>query len=283
MHQDERRFAYSENVPSELSCQPAKYRATPQERGVKYAGGRAQHGAPPYHGMACFPSTSMAYSHLAYTLIGIVIGYITHCLRNATKPIALPLPPGPKPPLLGNIHDLPRPGQLEYEVWTKHKDLYGPISSLTVIGQNIIINDADLAIELLEKRASLHSPRPDMVFAGEMCGRDNLMIFQPPERLRAFRRQFHAMIGTQAARSRFVPLQEVEVSRFLSRVLDRPDELLQHVRTEAAATILKLAYGYDIEPHKEDPLAKLAEDAMEHFSLASVAGAWVVDFMPARE
>ena len=227
----------------------------------------------------------MAYSHLAYSLIGILIGYIAHCLRNATKPSASPLPPGPKRlPLLGNINDLPQPGQLEYEVWTKHKDLYGPISSLTVFGQNIIIiNDADLAIELLEKRASLHSSRPDMVFAGEMCGWDNLMIFQPPERLRAFRRQFHAMIGTQAALSRFVPLQEVEVSRFLLRVLNRPDELLQHVRTEAGAIILKLAYGYDIEPHKEDPLVKLAEDAMEQFSLASVAGAWVVDFLPARE
>lgn len=101
-----------------------------------------------------------------------------------------PLPPGPKGlPLAGNLNDLPKPGVLEAHHWLKHKDLYGmssidsrshedssrkltrsgPISSATVMGQTlVIINDARLAFELLEKRSVKHSSRPRQIFAGEM-------------------------------------------------------------------------------------------------------------------
>jgi hypothetical protein len=45
----------------------------------------------------------------------------------------------------------------------------GPLSSVTVMGQTIIIiNDRNLAFELLEKRSAIHSSRPSTVFADEM-------------------------------------------------------------------------------------------------------------------
>lgn len=48
-------------------------------------------------------------------------------LRNSNR---LPLPPGPKSkPVIGNLSDLPPPGELEWLHWTKHKDLYGMNSS----------------------------------------------------------------------------------------------------------------------------------------------------------
>jgi hypothetical protein len=82
----------------------------------------------------------------------------------------LPLPPGPKGvPLLGNINDLPPPEALEYKHWLQHKQQYGPISSVTVMGQTIIIiHDKNAAFELMEKRASRHSGRPSMKFAMEL-------------------------------------------------------------------------------------------------------------------
>ncbi|KXT15288.1 hypothetical protein AC579_4855 [Pseudocercospora musae] len=193
-----------------------------------------------------------------------------------------PLPPGPKPlPLLGNLKDLPkpvlRPGEL-YQLNTTS----GPIASLNVLGNIIIIlNDAKLAVELLDKRANLHSSRPRMVFSEELCGWSNLMIFQSPTQLRASRKQFHNIVGTQSALWRFSELQEVETERFLLRVLETPDELLQHVRTEAGAIILKVAYGYSIIPRGPDPMVAQVNEVMEQFSLATAAGAWLVDVVPA--
>lgn len=81
-----------------------------------------------------------------------------------------PLPPGPKPKfLVGNMDDLPKPGEEEWLHYAKHKDLYGPISSVTVLGQTIvIINDYKTALDLFERRGTNYSGRPVMHFAGDM-------------------------------------------------------------------------------------------------------------------
>lgn len=108
-------------------------------------------------------------SFTGLVLLGIVAAYLINRLvqsRNRDRP----LPPGPKGlPVLGNVNDLPKPGMLECHHWLKHKDLYGPISSITVLGQTfVIINDAQIAVELLRDRATIHSARPHMVFASDM-------------------------------------------------------------------------------------------------------------------
>jgi hypothetical protein len=83
---------------------------------------------------------------------------------------ALPLPPGPAGvPFLGNVNDMPKPGILECHHWLQHKERYGPISSVTVLGQTfVIINDPDIAFELLRDRSAIHSSRPSQVFSGDM-------------------------------------------------------------------------------------------------------------------
>ena len=45
----------------------------------------------------------------------------------------------------------------------------GPISSVTILGQTIImVNDRQMSIDLMEKRSSINSSRPRMTFAGDM-------------------------------------------------------------------------------------------------------------------
>src|SRR5690348_15243261 len=66
------------------------------------------------------------------------------------------LPPGPWPfPLVGNIGDLPPPGEAEYLHWLKHKDMYGPLSSVTVLGQPLVILHDRKAAEVLLEKTSL--------------------------------------------------------------------------------------------------------------------------------
>jgi hypothetical protein len=65
-----------------------------------------------------------------------------------------------------------------------------------------------------------------------MCGWGDLLATQfYNERLRAYRRPIHALVGTKTGVLRYNDLQEVEVHRFLLRVLNKPADLLDHIRT----------------------------------------------------
>ncbi|KAK7900779.1 hypothetical protein LTR67_003063 [Exophiala xenobiotica] len=223
-------------------------------------------------------SSTVIVSSIVLGLVAIL--YVLSRPRNAGS---APLPPGPKGlPVLGNLNDLPKPGVLEAHHWLKHKDLYGPISSVTVMGQTlIIINDSKLAFELMEKRSAIHSSRPKQIFAGEMLGWENSLGLSPyNNRFRTYRKNMAKIIGSKSAASQFNELQEAEAGHFLLHVLEKPENLLDHIRREAGAVILKIAYGYTAESHKDDPLIDMAGDAMDKFARAGVPGAFMVDIMP---
>ena len=167
-----------------------------------------------------------------YCILGVIGVYVIKSLVFQRKTPRLP--PGPRPrPIIGNLFDLPLSDVQEWVHWGKHKTLYGPISSLSVLGQTIvIINDARIAFDLFEKRSSMYSDRPRLVFGGEMVGWDDALSSQMySDRFRAYRKNIHAILGSKMAVSKFYPLQEVEVRRFALRVLEQPENLIQHVRT----------------------------------------------------
>lgn len=66
---------------------------------------------------------------LGAALIAVyVINKILGASKNAGRP---PLPPGPKGlPVVGNVNDLPKPGDFEAHHWIKHKERYGWFSFL---------------------------------------------------------------------------------------------------------------------------------------------------------
>ncbi|KAI0521821.1 cytochrome protein [Xylaria bambusicola] len=195
----------------------------------------------------------------------------------------LPLPPGPRGiPLLGNVLDLPPKGGRDCEHWLKFKDTYGPISSITVLGTTfVILHSPELTSELLENRSSKYSSRPSLIFAEANGWSDALTLMKYDKAYRRRRKITHTLVGTKMNVAPYLPLQDVEVHRFLFRTLQEPERFLEHIKTEAAAFILKLIYGYTVEPHKPDPLVELVDEAMTHFSATVVPGAWLVDSIPA--
>ncbi|KAJ5375711.1 hypothetical protein N7517_007717 [Penicillium concentricum] len=221
---------------------------------------------------------------LSTLLLGILIVFgvgIVTTLRGR-KQYPLPLPPGPKQqPIIGNLKDLPTPDQQDWMHWLKHKELYGPISSLTVLGKHIIVlNDAKLAVQLLEKRSAIHSSRPKNMFTDMSGWQYVLGALINPDHVRKTRKHLYQEMGSKNSVARFNDTQTAEVSRFLVRVLDEPDKLQQHIRKEAGAIVLKIGYGYTIEPHARDPLVDLADKAMEDFSYALLPATWAVEFIP---
>lgn len=194
------------------------------------------------------------------------------------------LPPGPPGlPVLGNINDLPPPGRAEYLHWLKHKDEHGPISSLSVLGQTIILlHDRDMAIELLEKRAAIHSGRPTLKFGSELTGWGELLgQVQNDETHRLYRKYAYKQLGSKAAVARYHAMQEASTGRALWRIKQNGGRDLAHdLKTQTGGLILKVLYDYTIDQNQADPLVALNDSALDQLSQAIVPGRWLVDVLP---
>jgi hypothetical protein len=143
------------------------------------------------------------------------------------------LPPGPKAlPLVGNFMDLPPKGTPEFQHWFKHKDTYGPISSVTVMGLTLVIfHDKEAARIIMGKKAMKTSGRPHLNFAA-LCGFDTFLIsHQFNDTYRKHRKMVHQEIGTSAQAARFNPVQQKEALHFLLRTLDEPENMIKHLKT----------------------------------------------------
>ncbi|PHH63656.1 hypothetical protein CDD81_5637 [Ophiocordyceps australis] len=193
-----------------------------------------------------------------------------------------PLPPGPAPlPILGNMYDMPPPGTAEYKHWFKHKDKYGPISSVRLFNKVIVlIHDKQAAHDLCGR----HSGRSLSKFALDICGVGEWTIGkQPDDAFRRHRKMISAQLGSKKAVSRFNNLQDVETKRFLVWMLNKPDKLVENLYTHAGSLILKIIYGYSIEPNKADPLVDIINQIMARFTLIFAPLTWAVDIIPLLE
>ncbi|KAJ7852656.1 hypothetical protein B0H14DRAFT_2580827 [Mycena olivaceomarginata] len=77
-----------------------------------------------------------------------------------------PIPPGPPGlPFFGNIFQLPAKGQ--YLKFTEWKEKYGPIFSLNLMGQLVVVlNTHKVAADLLDRRSLIYSDRPRFIMYG---------------------------------------------------------------------------------------------------------------------
>ncbi|KJZ72337.1 hypothetical protein HIM_08263 [Hirsutella minnesotensis 3608] len=221
-------------------------------------------------------------SLLLQGLFLVICAYLVYRYRLQKKAL-VGLPPGPRPlPFVGNVLDLPPKGGPEFRHWLKHKDIYGPISSVTVLGNTLIfMHGRDAAREVLEKSAPKSSGRPTLCYAVRACGYNKFLPFlQNDDNHVRGRKAIHQQMNTPAAGARASATQHIEVRRFLKRVLDQPDDLRQHLWGLATAIILKLTYGYSVERSNPDPLVKLIEVESKNFATIAVPMAWLVDVFP---
>lgn len=170
----------------------------------------------------------------AWFLYGIVALASFILLRRLLGSSKGRLPPGPKPiPILGNIRDFPPDGAVEHLHWLKHKDLYGGVSSVTVMGMTLVlIHDKKAAHELLDQASVKTSGRPAMVMANKLCGYESIVLCQGYNpTFRRYRKYLHRELGTPATAANFRDSQSAEVNRQLIRALNRPEEWLTHLKT----------------------------------------------------
>ncbi|KAE8375757.1 cytochrome P450 [Aspergillus bertholletiae] len=213
-------------------------------------------------------------------LVGVLALYV---LLKPNAPRA-PLPPGPKGlPIIGSIgSDLPRGGK-EWDHWMRHKDLYGPISSITTAGHTLIIlNDTNVALELLEKRSARYSYRPRLVMANELSGADIFFTMKNGHTtVREQRKRITSQLRPESDLFPLYPHIDTAVRHFLLRTLQSPERLMGHIESGIAGLILKVTYGYTLDSHGRDPLVDLVGQTSLAFGKLNLPAGWLVDSIPA--
>ncbi|KAJ7157117.1 cytochrome P450 [Mycena filopes] len=192
-----------------------------------------------------------------------------------------PLPPGPKGlPLLGNLLEYPQTQVwVTFSKWAKE---YGPIVHLNVLGTTIIVlNDVSYATEMFERKSRIYSGRPTLVMGGELVGWDQgPALIQPGKQWSEYRRLMAQFMGNRSkVEASYGHILAKTTHEFLRGIAHDPDAWREHARRFSGALVLAMTYGYQAK-EKEDPLVKLADDALSQFSEATAPNAFAVDVFP---
>ncbi|KAI6025692.1 cytochrome P450 [Pisolithus orientalis] len=176
-----------------------------------------------------------AFSALLICLAFAVKRWGRRALRNG-----LPLPPGPKGlPLVGNLLDINFAAPwTTYEQWGKR---YGGISYCTVLGQGfVIINDEEIAHELILKRPSIYSDRPPLC-TNELFGLDFNTGFLPyGDEWRLHRRMYNVAFSQQITK-KYQLVQMSKVHQLLVNLLSTPLDYPNHFATLSTAIIMAIS------------------------------------------
>ncbi|GLB38676.1 putative cytochrome P450 family protein [Lyophyllum shimeji] len=219
----------------------------------------------------------MAFTSYAGIAASLFILFLYRCSRRGSS---FPLPPGPKKlPVIGNMLDMPKSfAWSTYHDWCKEFD--SDVIHLNSWGTSIIVLDtAEAAIELLEKRSSIYSGRPRLPMVDELMGWGfDFGLMDYGDYWRQHRRLMHQSFHPAAVTS-FRPQELKAAHGLLRRLLDDPEGFLDHIRHMAGETIMSIAYGIKVQP-RDDPHIAIAERAMHTLSIAGVPGAFLVDTLP---
>lgn len=191
------------------------------------------------------------------------------------------IPPGPRRlPLIGNLHQAPKPGQLPWHVYASWATKYGPISSVQLGGNTfILLANEETAHDLLNKRGALYSDRPRLVMANECMEKGMHIMFRDYDAVFRAQQRMEAAVLTPKASAKYTPLQDLESKKMLFDFVSRPEDFQLHFERFAFSVVHQLTYGMRAE--LGDPILVERQKIEENIVAAATAGRWIVDAFPA--
>ncbi|KAH8422446.1 cytochrome P450 [Aspergillus melleus] len=207
------------------------------------------------------------------TLAGVVILRLLYEYKRDRG-----LPPGPRRlPFVGNIHQVPQ--VLPWRTFDDWSKKYGPIWSAQFGRQTMImIADAAIARELLDKRGSVYSDRPRMVMAGDNLTKGmHLLVRNYDDRYRLHQRMEAPVLSPRAS-STYLPLQDLESKQLLRDFL-KSNDFHKIIERYSVSLVYALTYGFRLETGDE-PEIHSAREILSNFVYAGRPGTWIVDAVP---
>ncbi|EJF55653.1 cytochrome P450 [Dichomitus squalens LYAD-421 SS1] len=200
-------------------------------------------------------------SALVFLFVGPILWILVWRLRRRAH---LPLPPGPPTlPIIGSALHVPTDGPAGFRNLSSK---YGDVMHLDVFGQPmIVLGSHEAASDLLEKRSSNYSDRPPSPMYGPFWRRG--------------RRAFHQFFNKTAVQN-YTADQRREAHRLVVRLIDQPEEFVHHIRHLFGSSIMRIAYGIEVDEEPIDYL-QMAEDTMTIFSEAFQPGKYLMETLPA--
>ncbi|KAJ3985977.1 cytochrome P450 [Lentinula detonsa] len=213
------------------------------------------------------------WDRLLFSIVVILVTLrVFKSLRLRSK-----LPPGPSgPPIVGNLFQVPtsRPW-LAFDNWTKQ---YGPIFYLNIAGQNtIVLGTQKAAADLLDRRASIYSDRPDYIVLNLLTGGMHWGFSRLDDLWKRQRRRVHERLNAQAARDYFVH-QETESVIMLDQMLTGPENFLDHFQRVSTSLTLTIVYGWQPLLDSSHPVITLIDQFNRQVFLAAAPGSYWVEF-----
>ncbi|KAF9447962.1 cytochrome P450 [Macrolepiota fuliginosa MF-IS2] len=208
----------------------------------------------------------------------ILIHYV---YRYRRRP-ALPYPPGlPRWPVIGNALSIP----LTYmHVFYKNLgDRLGTkILYMEALGQPIIVlNDAHVARELLERRSGLYSGRPEIPMLNDIVEANIFFaLLTYGNEWRHHRRAFQQYFSSKNQYRADERAIEFVRKGLLPNLYQAPQDVHEHVRSCMGGFSTSLTYGLPTRRHK-DPLVLFAEDVFAGTNVAGAPGKYLVNIIPA--
>ncbi|TFK81999.1 cytochrome P450 [Polyporus arcularius HHB13444] len=206
----------------------------------------------------------------------LVLSYTVSLVKWRRRSRGHPLPPGPRGlPYIGNIVHMRKP-----ELWKAHKELckkYGDVVYVPVLGQDVVVLGSPQAIfDLLDRKSAVTSDRQQNPTI-PLSGHDFNVAFMPygqwwRRHRQVFTRHFLPITSEHLA------IQRSSGLLFLRKMLNDPQNLIEHIRYTFSASIVKTTYGVDVAPDNDKNVA-LMEKVLQSVQ-AFAPGRFLVQYFP---
>ncbi|KZT36772.1 cytochrome P450 [Sistotremastrum suecicum HHB10207 ss-3] len=218
--------------------------------------------------------------YLGLGLSAVVLLVVTNYRVRARK--RLSFPPGPKGlPFFGNAFQYPEVDPWEqFAQWEKE---YGDVVGLSLFGQNVvIINKHGAASDLLEKRSSIYSNRPQNALWAKYGGWDFAVTAANPGEFFKLERRFLSQFFNTSAVKQYFNLLTKNTRRYVTLISTDPTKFRDWNRMTTAANILSAAYGHEVTD-ENDEWVQRTDQAMRSIGLLGTIGTHPIDIIPSRE